>query len=144
MGKHLPRVDICFNAQGFHLSPNVGAADGLACASHKNHTAFDSLLRCIAEQFLFQLFYDENRPCFRLAVHRRLAVFYCLNRDILQLADPNTCAADGLQNQVEPLIVLALGRSAKPCVFRPCQFFLLGAEYLLLQFQRFHLQIVPI
>ena len=42
MGEHLLRVDIRLRTQGFHLPPDVGAADGLTCAGHKDHTAFDS------------------------------------------------------------------------------------------------------
>lgn len=53
MRKHLLRIDICLYTECFHLSPDIRAAYGFACAGHKNHTAFNSLLCCIAEQFLF-------------------------------------------------------------------------------------------
>ena len=53
MRKYLLRIDICIFAQGFHLSPNVRAVYGFAVFRYKNHTAFYSLLCCIAEQFLF-------------------------------------------------------------------------------------------
>ena len=53
MRKHLLRIDIRLDAQRFHLPPNIRAADRLARACYKNHTAFNILLCCIAEQFLF-------------------------------------------------------------------------------------------
>ena len=59
MRKYLLRIDICIFAQGFHLSPNVRAVYGFAVFRYKNHTAFYSLLCCIAEQFLFQFFHDR-------------------------------------------------------------------------------------
>ena len=91
MRKYFLRIDICIFTQGFHFSPNIRAVYGFAAFRYKNQTAFYSLLCCIAEQFLFQFFHDENRACFCLAVYDCLAAFYRLNRDVLQLADTDTC-----------------------------------------------------
>lgn len=98
MRKHFLRIYICIFAQGFHLSPNVRAVYGFAVFRYKNHTAFYSLLCCIAEQFLFQFFHDKNRACFCLAVYDCLATLCRLNCNILQLADTNTCGTYCLNN----------------------------------------------
>lgn len=74
MGKHLLRVDVRFLTQGFHLPPDIRPIDGGTRSGHKNHAAFDSLLRCIAEQFLSQRLDKKHRPSFCLAVHHRLAM----------------------------------------------------------------------
>ena len=66
--------------------------------AYKNHTAFYSLLCCIAEQFLFQFFHDKNRACFCLAVYDCLAALCRLNCNILQLADTNTCSTNRLND----------------------------------------------
>ena len=42
-----------FIAKCFHFPPDIGAAHRLTRSGYKNHTAFDVLLRCIAEQFFF-------------------------------------------------------------------------------------------
>lgn len=98
MRKHLLWIDICIFAQGFHLSPNVRAVYGFTAFRYKNHTAFYSLLFCIAEQFLFQFFHDKNRACFCLAVYNCLATLCRLNCNILQLADTNTCITNRLND----------------------------------------------
>ena len=99
VGENLFRVYPGFPAQGLHLPPDVRSTDSPARARHKYHTASDSLLRRIAEQFLFQLLHDENRAGLALAAHRGLAAPGRLHRNVLQFADPNTRAADSLQNQ---------------------------------------------
>ena len=66
--------------------------------AYKNHTAFYSLLCCIAEQFLFQFLHDKNRARFSLAIYNCLAALYRLDRDVLQLADTNTCGTNRLNN----------------------------------------------
>lgn len=141
--KHLFRVDLRLLAQGFHLPPDICPVDGLARAGHENHPAFDPLLRRIAEQFLFQRLYDKNCPSLRLAVHHRFSAPDRFHGDIPQLADPDAGSADGLQDQAEPPIVPALRRPDQAGVFLPGQFLFFGAVDLLLQFQHFHLQIVP-
>lgn len=83
MRKYLLRIDICIFAQCFHFSPNIRAVYWFAAFRYKNHTVFNSLLCCIAEQFLFQFFHDKNRACFCLTVYDCLATFYRLNRDVL-------------------------------------------------------------
>ena len=143
MGKYFLRVDTRFLTQGFHLPPDICPIDGLARASHENHPAFDPLLRCVAEQFLPQRLHKKHRPGLCLTAYHRLAAPCCLNSDKLQLTDPDAGAADGLQNQTEPFIVLSHRCPAEPCVFRFRQFLFFGAVNLLLQFQRFYLQVVP-
>ena len=98
MRKHLLRIDVSIFAQSLHLPPNIRAVYWFAAFRYKNHTAFYSLLCCIAEQFLFQFFHDKNRACFCLAVYDCLAALCCLNRDILQLAYTNTCCTNRLNN----------------------------------------------
>ena len=98
MRKYLLQIDICIFAQGFHLSPNVRAVYGFAVFRYKNHTAFYSLLCCVAEQFLFQFLHDKNRARFSLAIYNCLAALYRLDRDVLQLADTNTCGTNRLNN----------------------------------------------
>ena len=83
MRKYLLRIDICIFAQSFHFSPDICAVYGFAVFRYKNHTAFYSLLCCIAEQFLFQFFHDKNRACFCLTVYDCLATLWRLNRDVL-------------------------------------------------------------
>ena len=51
--KDLFGIDVCRLAQCFHFAPDVRSADRLSRAGHKDHTAFDFLLRCKAKQFLF-------------------------------------------------------------------------------------------
>ena len=64
MRKHLPGVYICFITQGFHFTPDVCAAYRLARAGHKNHTVFNVLLCCKAEQFLLVSLDVELNPRF--------------------------------------------------------------------------------
>ena len=96
MGKYLLRVDTRFLTQGFHLSPDICPIDGLARAGYENYSAFDFLLRCIAEQFLSQHLYKKHRPGFRLTAYHRLAAPCCLNGDKLQLTDSDAGTTDGL------------------------------------------------
>ena len=96
MWKHLLRVDTRFLTQGLHLPPDICPIDGLARAGYENYSAFDSLLRCIAEQFLPQRLHKKHRPGFRLAAYHRLAAPCCLNGDKLQLTDSDAGTTDGL------------------------------------------------
>ena len=143
MGKYLLRVDTRFLTQEFHLPPDIRPIDGLARAGHENHPAFDSLLRCVAEQFLSQRLHKKHRPGLCFTAYHRLAAPCCLNGDKLQLTDPDAGAADGLQNQTESLVVFALRRTAQVSVLLPGQLLFFGAVNLLLQFQCFYLQVVP-
>ena len=143
MREHLLRVDICLDAQRFHLPPDIRAADGFARAGHKNHTRLDPLLCCVAEQFLSQLPHDKHRAGFAFAAHHCLAAFGRFHGDELQLADPDAGAADGLQDEVQPFIVFSLRCPAQSGVLCFCQLSFFGAENLLLKLQGFYLQIVP-
>ena len=128
MRKHLLRIYVCLLAKGFHFTPDICAAYRFACACYKNRTAVNFLLRCIAEQFLFQVFYDKNGSCFPFAVDNGFAAPYRLDRYIRQFADADTRAAYRLQNQIKPLVMISFGGSAKPSVFRLCQLLFLGTE----------------
>lgn len=98
MRKDLLRVDIRFFTQGFHFPPYICAAYRFAGSRYKNHTAFNILLYCIAEQFLLQIFYNKHRPSFRLAGNGRFTLLYSLDRYILQLGNSYSRAANSLQN----------------------------------------------
>ena len=100
MRKNLLRIDVGCAAEGFHFPPDIRAAYCPAGSGDKNHAGFDAMLGGVAEQFFTQLFDDEYRPGFRLAGDGCLTGFDGLNRDILQLADPNACPAYRLLNQV--------------------------------------------
>ena len=90
-----------------------------------------------------QRLHKKHRPGLCLAIHHRLALFRRFDGDIPQFADPNAGAAYRLQNQAEPLIFPALRRTAQAGVLLLGQFLFFRAVDLLLQFQRFDLQIVP-
>ena len=51
--KHLLRIYACRAAQRFHLPPDIDPTDWPSRARDKDPSAFDPLLRRIAEQFLF-------------------------------------------------------------------------------------------
>lgn len=141
--EHLLRIDICLDAQCFHLPPDIRAADGFACAGHKNHTALDILLCCVAEQFFPQFPHDKHGSCLTLAAHHRLTAFGRFHGDELQFADPDAGTANGLQDEIQPFVVPALRRLAKSGVLRFRQLLFFGAVDLLLQLQGFYPQIVP-
>lgn len=132
--KDLLRVDAGFFTQAFHLPPDVGAAHGLAGAGDKNCAACDVLLRDIAEQFLLQGLDEKDCPCFALERYDRFAVFDRLYRNKLQLAHPDSRAADRLQNEVQPFVVLLLRRPAKAFILRFGQFLSFRAKDLPLYF----------
>lgn len=114
MGKHLFRRDPCFRTQRFHGAPDIGAVDGAAGTRDKEHTAFDSLFRRIAEQLLLQLADDENRPCLGLAGHYGLAALCGFDRYMLQLTDADAGAANRLQYQAKTPVPAVGGGAAKP------------------------------
>ena len=141
--KNLFGVDTCRLAQCFHFAPDGRPADGFSRAGHKDHPAFDFLLRCIAKQFLFQLLHEKDRPRLSFTAHGRLAAFCRLDGDIPQLAHAHARPADRLQNEVQPFIVPMLGGAAQARIFRFCQFLFFVTIDPLLQLQRSHPQIVP-
>lgn len=66
MRKHLLRIYARFFAKRLHLPPDICAVNRFSCSCYKNHTAFYSLLRRIAEQFLFKLSYINTDLVFDL------------------------------------------------------------------------------
>ena len=112
MRKNLARVYVCFRTESLHLPPDVGSADWLSGSCYE-HTSFGNfLLRYIPQQFLAEFLRQKDRPC--LALHRndRIPVFYRFHRYKLKFADADSRAADRLQDQTEPFIMLLLGRTA--------------------------------
>lgn len=143
MRKNLARVYVCFRTESLHLPPDVGSADWLSGSCYE-HTSFRYLLfRYIPHQFLSEFLRQKDRS--RLSFHRNYGfpVFQRLHRYIRKLTDSDARAADRLQDQAEPFIMLFLCCTAEPFIFGPRQFLLLRAEDLLLYFQRFYLHIGP-
>ena len=96
MWEHFLRIYACLLTKPFHLPPDVGATYRFACAGDKNRTCLDFLLRCIAEQFLLQLFHDKYRPGFPFKRYGCFSVFDSLHCYKLQFAHTDTRTADGL------------------------------------------------
>ena len=58
--EYLFGIDLCFKAEVFHFSPDIRAAQRLACASDENRARRYLLLGYIPKQFLLQIADDED------------------------------------------------------------------------------------
>ena len=143
MWKYLFRIYIGVFTQRFHCLPDVCPVHRLACAGDEDISRFYSLLCCIAEQFLLQVFYNKHRPCLSLAGYGGFAASNSLGCNEPQLADTDPCTADCFQNQAKALVVLSFRRSAQPFIFRPRQFLFFRAVGLPLYSDCFHLAVRP-
>ena len=141
--KHFIWIDVCLFAKAFHLSPDVRAADRLACACHKDRSRCDVLFFGILQQFFLQAFHDENRANLPLAVDGRFTAPDRFHRDELQFTDTDACSADRLNDKIQAVVFLLLCSVDKAQVFRFGQLFLVAAKNLLLQFDGLHLTVTP-
>ena len=86
---------------------------------------------------------DENASCLAFERNGRFAFSDCLHGDELQFTDAYSRPAYRLQDQTKTLILLSLRCPAQPLVFCLRHLLFFRAEDLLLNFQRFHPQLVP-
>ncbi len=128
--KHLAWQHARLLAQRFHHPPHAGAADRLAVPCKENAPFCDLLRFCVPCQLFLQRRNDQNAPILALAVHGCLSPPRRLYGNILQLADAYARAADGLEDQTQPLVLALACRADKTAVFVARQLLLLLAEHL--------------
>ena len=98
MGEYLAPRHVGFFAQPLHHTPDIAAVERFAVSSDKHRPGLQAGLFYIFFQQFLQRRGDENHPRLVFAVHHRLAVPHRLHGDILQLADPDSRPANGLQD----------------------------------------------
>ena len=143
MRKDLFRVDVRRFAKGFHLPPDIRAADGLSRPRDKDRACCDVPFFGIAQQLFLQRTHQKHRAHLAFAFDGRLSRLRRLHGDELQLADTDARAADRLKEQIQTVVFLLRRGVQQPDIFRFRQFLVLAAKNLPLTFDRFHLAIVP-
>ena len=141
--KYFVGIDVGVLAHGFHLTPDIRAADGLARPRNKNRSCCDLPIFGVAQQLFLQLPYKEHRAGLALAAHRRLPRLRRLHGDELQLAHANTRTADRLKDQIQTVVFVLLRGVQQPDILGLGQLLFFAAKDLPLAFDRFHFAVVP-
>ena len=125
--EHLAGVDAGFLAEALHLPPDIRSVHQLACLGNENRSLFNVPLSRILQKLSLQLLHDKNPARLALAGDDRLAALRCLHGDKPELAHADPCAANGLQEHLQPLIAFLLRSTDEPEIFLSGEFLLLRA-----------------
>lgn len=99
MQKDFSGVDVRFLTELLHLTPYIRPAYWLAGLGDENCTVIYTMFLCIFEQFFLQTADDDDCPSLALAVDGCKSPLDSFNRDKLQFADTDPCAANCLKNE---------------------------------------------
>ena len=133
----------CLTTEIFHLSPDVAAVERFTAFGHEQRACGDALGYGVFEQLFSQRLDDEDLSRFSFAGHHRFAVPDRFHGDKLQFADADACAANGLYDQREALVLLLLCGADQCLVFLLAEFFFFRAKGFLLKFELLDAEIIP-
>lgn len=109
VGKDFAGVDMGGAGEGFHLAPDLLAADGAIAGGAKEGTAGDLLRAGVALEFVAQAARQEDDADFAFEVDLGAAVLHGLGGDVAEFADAEAAGGDGLEDEGEALLALAAG-----------------------------------
>ena len=122
-------------AQLFHVPPDIAPVQGLSILADKHRSGGDFLfLEIGAEQFP-QLVREKDGAALALVVYLGAPGLDGLGGDEAQLRYPDTCGANGLDDQGQALVFRTLGSLHQPDILGTGQLLVLGKKEGLLDFQ---------
>ena len=139
MGKYFGGIHLRGLTQPLHLGPDIAAVQGVAIAGDEDPPVGSSAFFSILQQQLLQLARNENRPRFTFASNRDLTLKDRLYRKVSQLRHPDPGAADGLDHQIQ--LLLMPGSFQKADILRFGQLLFFRTIGLMLTAQIFYLAV---
>ena len=115
--KHFTLGDACPCAQQLHFLPYLNAADGPPASRYEYGPRRDLLLLDVSEQFFSELGNNENAAVLPFAVDEHLPPSQGFHRDELQFAHADPRSANGLDDQVQTLVMPLLRRLKQAQIF---------------------------
>ena len=120
--KNLTGIHFGAGTELFHIMADVCPIQGLSTSGAKNVALVYTQLFCVFQQPDTQFLLQKNSAVFSFHANFRPSGLSRLHRNMLQLADPNACTANGQHDQIQPLISFGLSCRQKLFVFRFRQF----------------------
>ena len=119
MGKYLVGIYPGFQADLFHLPPDVAPVHGLPAPCYEYRAGLYVHFHGVFSQKPAQPVCENDGSHFSLTVYLHSLSLHCGHCNIAELRYADSCGADRLEQQTQPLIAILSGRLYHLCVFFP-------------------------